>query len=310
MSVSSSREAETGLRSTACNGSPAASASSCSRSNAVTITTTGGSRSTCSSTRSRIHRTTSSPLIVGIRQSSSTRSNGRCGAVLDGSNRAIASAPELASTASTLQEARISTSIWRELSTSSTTSARRPRIGKSSCARSRRAPTGSSTSKCMVLPRPSSLSTVRAPPINATRRWLSTSPRPVPPKRRAIEPSAWVNGEKSRSWSSAEMPMPVSSIANFKRALDDVTAGSPVTLSRTCPASVNFTALPTRLFRIWPSRSGSPTSVAGRPGSTPRTSSKPLLSAPSAKRSMTFSSSSSRSNSVCSSDTRSASSLE
>ena len=39
------------------------------------------------------------------------------------------------------------------------------------------------------------------------------SPSPVPPNRRVVEPSAWVNGSNSRSRVSGAMPMPVSETA-------------------------------------------------------------------------------------------------
>ena len=49
-----------------------------------------------------------------------------------------------------------------------------------------------------VLPWPSSLSAPISPPISSTSRLEIASPRPVPPYRRVVEPSAWVNGSNSR----------------------------------------------------------------------------------------------------------------
>ena len=42
------------------------------------------------------------------------------------------------------------------------------------------------------------------------------SPRPVPPKRRVMEASAWVKGWKRCSWAEGGMPIPVSRTANFR----------------------------------------------------------------------------------------------
>ena len=39
-------------------------------------------------------------------------------------------------------------------------------------------------------------------------------PRPVPPKRRVVEESAWENGSNSRRAVSGAMPMPVSLTSN------------------------------------------------------------------------------------------------
>ena len=40
------------------------------------------------------------------------------------------------------------------------------------------------------------------------------SPSPVPPNRRLVEPSAWVNGSNSRARVSGAIPMPVSVTEN------------------------------------------------------------------------------------------------
>ena len=68
-----------------------------------------------------------------------------------------------------------------------------------------------------VLPVPASLSTPIVPPIKPTRRRAMASPSPVPPNRRLVEPSAWVNGSNRRSRASGAMPMPVSVTAKVTR---------------------------------------------------------------------------------------------
>ena len=49
-------------------------------------------------------------------------------------------------------------------------------------------------------PRPVSLHTLIAPPINWTRPNEMLSPRPVPPKRRVVLASACVKGVNNRDW--------------------------------------------------------------------------------------------------------------
>ena len=51
------------------------------------------------------------------------------------------------------------------------------------------------TVKWNVLPCPSVLSSQSRPPISSTSWEEIVSPIPVPPKRRVVEPSAWMNGE-------------------------------------------------------------------------------------------------------------------
>ena len=64
--------------------------------------------------------------------------------------------------------------------------------------------------KWKVLPWPGALSTQILPPI-ICRSWREiVSPKPVPPKRRVVEPSAWVKASKMRTCFSAVIPMPVS----------------------------------------------------------------------------------------------------
>jgi hypothetical protein len=85
------------------------------------------------------------------------------------------------------------------------------------------------------------------------------SPSPVPPYLRVIEPSACSKAVNSRFWSSAAMPMPVS-LTSIRSRSSSPPSSSTRTRSEMLPASVNLTALPARLSRICPSRSGSPLS--------------------------------------------------
>ena len=50
--------------------------------------------------------------------------------------------------------------------------------------------------KWNVLPWPGSLSTQIRPPISCTRVDEIVRPSPVPPKRRVVDPSAWLNASK------------------------------------------------------------------------------------------------------------------
>ncbi len=136
-----------------------------------------------------------------------------------------------------------------------------------------------------VLPRPSWLSTVIAPPIICTSRDEIVSPSPVPPCRRRDEASAWANGSKM-CWSlSAGMPHPVSLTSKCRTQKSDggrqeEPASSAFcgfsfcvlhsdfcictrTRTTTSPLSVNLMALPTRLMSTWRRRSGSPTRASG-----------------------------------------------
>ncbi len=75
-------------------------------------------------------------------------------------------------------------------------------------------------------------------------------PKPVPPKRRVVDWSACVKLSKMRACASGAIPIPVSRIENFSRApVSDSDCADTCTV--TLPRSVNFTALPARLMRIW-----------------------------------------------------------
>src|SRR6202040_2478342 len=92
----------------------------------------------------------------------------------------------------------------------------------------------------------------RLPPMPRARSRLMASPSPTPPSPRVSRASTWTNGSKMRSNLSCGTPMPVSwtwiSIASSKTAHS--TRMRP-------PRSVNLSALPTRLSKIWRKRSGS-----------------------------------------------------
>ena len=115
--------------------------------------------------------------------------------------------------------------------------------------------------KWNVLPAPDSLSTQIRPPIICTSVAEIVRPRPVPPNRRVVEPSAWLNASKMVACLSRGMPMPVSVTREVQhRGRSPVPA---LVLARarrsTSPRSVNLMALPTRLTRTCRSRTGSPT---------------------------------------------------
>ena len=105
-----------------------------------------------------------------------------------------------------------------------------------------------------------------------------TSPSPVPPKRRLVEPSAWVNSSNRRSCCSSLIPIPVS-----MTAISIAWRAGPSSITRTStsipPTSVNFTALERKLLRIWRTRSGSPTWAGASCSSTFAASSRPLADA-------------------------------
>ncbi len=61
-----------------------------------------------------------------------------------------------------------------------------------------------------VLPWPGSLSTQIRPPISRTSVEEIVRPSPVPPNRRVVDPSAWLNASKIVACLLCGMPMPVS----------------------------------------------------------------------------------------------------
>ena len=76
---------------------------------------------------------------------------------------------------------------------------------------------GASMSKEKTLPRSGWLSTWIRPPMASTSFREMVSPRPVPPWRRDIEPSACRKASKINSCCSPGIPMPVSATANRSR---------------------------------------------------------------------------------------------
>ncbi len=98
-----------------------------------------------------------------------------------------------------------------------------------------------------------------SPPIISTSCCEIARPRPVPPYLRVIEPSAWLKDWNRRASCSSSMPMPVSLTRKAQRERRRRRARAASTATTISPRSVNLTALPVRLIRTWPRRSGSPT---------------------------------------------------
>ena len=125
------------------------------------------------------------------------------------------------------------------------------------------APSSGTTGRTIVnvLPVPTTLETVRSPPIALASRRLMVSPSPVPPKRRVVDVSACVKGSKIASSLSAGMPMPVSITSISRR----IVVPSSIQRSRTvtAPCWVNLIALPTRLVIVCRRREGSARIEAG-----------------------------------------------
>src|SRR5439155_2380610 len=126
-----------------------------------------------------------------------------------------------------------------------------------------------------VLPLPTTLSTPMAPPIISTSRLEIASPRPVPPYRRVMDPSAWGNDWKNRSPTSGATPIPVS-VTEKRTKASSVVCSTSAACTTTSPHSVNLTALPTRLVRICRRRPGSPPIHVGRSALGMYASSRPL----------------------------------
>ena len=72
------------------------------------------------------------------------------------------------------------------------------------------------------LPSPSVLRTPADPPIISANRRTIDSPKPVPPKRRLVELSAWVKAVNNRCWTSSVMPTPVSDTLSRRVAASGV----------------------------------------------------------------------------------------
>ncbi len=118
------------------------------------------------------------------------------------------------------------------------------------------------TVKWKVLPRSTSLSTHKRPPIISTSLREMVSPRPEPPNRRVVVLSACSNASKIACCFSGAIPMPVSRMLKCRCSSVSV-CRSLSTETSTSPCSVNLMALPTRLISTCRSRCGSPTTTSG-----------------------------------------------
>ena len=114
-------------------------------------------------------------------------------------------------------------------------------------------------------PTPSSLRTVRSPPISRARRRLMASPSPVPPCWRVRLMSACSNSSKTAASRSAAIPGPVSSTRTkahgpspSTRASGGGSSAVPALTVTRPPRGVNLTALESRLSSTWRTRSSSP----------------------------------------------------
>ena len=112
-------------------------------------------------------------------------------------------------------------------------------------------------------------------------------PRPVPPRLREMGASACTNGWNSRSWSSAEMPMPVSATTISMRCRSLVVSRTRARID-TVPVSVNLTPLPTRLKSTCRRRTGSKRRRGASWLSACHSRARALRRAPSAKVSATL----------------------
>ena len=132
---------------------------------------------------------TSNPSISGMLASSRTSSNGR--AVSAAAMSASMAARPLATAVAVIpQRLNCSASTRRLTSLSSTMSTSRCRGRGPAGAASGASVTSRVTVKWNVLPAPASLSTQIRPPISRTSVAEIVRPRPVPPNRRVVDPSA------------------------------------------------------------------------------------------------------------------------
>src|SRR6185295_964554 len=107
----------------------------------------------------------------------------------------------------------------------------------------------SSSTREKRLPLPASLSNSMCPPISAASFCDRCSPSPVPWWRRVPDARSCSNAWNSFPWSSAGMPMPVSS--TLKRVRSRPLSRFCASSILTTPRSVNLIALLVRLSRIW-----------------------------------------------------------
>ena len=108
--------------------------------------------------------------------------------------------------------------------------------------------------------------------MRSTSSRHSARPSPLPPWRVKTPESAWAKRSKMRSSRSLGMPGPVSS-TSISSPLPAPTSRSDTS---THPASVNFTALPTRFTRICRTRAGSPIRCGTNLGSMSATRASPF----------------------------------
>jgi len=167
----------------------------------------------------RIRSTSMKPSMSGIIASTSTSGYGRPAAAARRSS-ASAAVPPSTAVGFAYQRRKISSSTRRFVPLSSTTNTSSPRSNSGEFAGFGREPINGAPRRISnenVLPTPGLLSTFSRPPSSSTSRAEIVRPRPVPPKRRVVEPSACANGSKIARSLSAAMPIPVSSTEKRSR---------------------------------------------------------------------------------------------
>lgn len=115
------------------------------------------------------------------------------------------------------------------------------------------------------LPSPGVLLAEMVPPIISTSFFEMESPRPVPPWVLVVDFSAWLNELNNFGSLSDGIPMPESQTENSSCTILSVFSNC-FTDNTMLPVSVNFTAFPSRLIRIWRKRVGSPIKLSGVSG--------------------------------------------
>jgi hypothetical protein len=98
-------------------------------------------------------------------------------------------------------------------------------------------------------------------------------PRPVPPKVRVVEASAWVKAPNSLDRVAGLMPMPVSVTVRRTSVRPVRGSGAQSRVTSTRPTTVNFRALDSRLARHWRTRTASNSSIGGGSPATVKVSS-------------------------------------
>ena len=135
--------------------------------------------------------------------------------------------------------------------------------------------TGSGSVTRTSVPSPRRLRSSIVPPMRRVSCRLIESPRPVPPKRLVVSALACVNASKTRSCSSAVMPMPVSRTSRrstFSFGRDSTSR----TRMETSPRGVNLIALFTRFPITCCRRTGSKRRAGAIPASTFAFNARPL----------------------------------